>query len=157
MPPDGLLEVGRLGRPHGVRGDLFVQLTTDRVERVAAGSRLWADGRWLAVGSSNRSGARWRVHLDGVESREAAQALTGVPLYAEPIDDPGVLWVHDLIGATVVEVDGTERGVCVAVVDNPAADLLELASGALVPMTFVVSIDPPRVTIDPPPGLFELT
>ena len=77
-------------------------------------------------------------------------------LFAEPIDDPDVLWVHQLIGTDVVETDGTGRGRCVAVVDNPASDLLELDSGALVPMTFVTSVDAGVVTIDPPEGLFDL-
>jgi len=36
--PEGLLEVGRIGRPHGVRGDVFIDLTTDRAERAAVGS-----------------------------------------------------------------------------------------------------------------------
>jgi 16S rRNA processing protein RimM len=56
----------------------------------------------------------------------------------------------------VVEADGTPRGRCVAVVENPAADLLELESGALVPVVFVTSHSPGRIVIDPPPGLFDL-
>lgn len=155
-----MLEVGRIGRAHGVRGDVFVDLTTDRTERVAVGSRLLGRGRWFTITSSNRSNTRWRVHLEGVDDRNAAEGLAGTVLYAEPIDDPDVLWIHQLIGAAVVEVDGTTRGRCVSVVDNPAADLLELESGALVPANFVTSVDhdtdPVTVTIDPPDGLFEL-
>ena len=56
----------------------------------------------------------------------------------------------------MVEVDGTSRGTCVAVVANPAADLLELDSGALVPVVFVVERSPERIVIDPPEGLFEI-
>jgi 16S rRNA processing protein RimM len=82
--------------------------------------------------------------------------MTGAELLAEPVDDPDALWVHDLIGCRVVEVDGTERGRCVAVVANPASDLLELDSTALVPVTFVVSCVDGVITIDPPAGLFEL-
>jgi 16S rRNA processing protein RimM len=77
-------------------------------------------------------------------------------LAAEPIEDPNALWVHQLIGAEVIEATGTARGRCVAVIDNPAADLLELESGALVPAAFVVSVAEGVVTIDPPEGLFEL-
>jgi len=77
-------------------------------------------------------------------------------VYAEPIDDPDELWVHELIGTPVVETDGTARGTCVAVVDNPAADLLELDSGALVPVVFVTEQTPERIVIDPPDGLFDL-
>jgi 16S rRNA processing protein RimM len=104
-----LLEVGRIGRAHGVKGDVFVDLTTDRTERVQVGSRLFGRGRWFEIIASSRSGDRWRVHFDGVDDRSAAEALTGTVLSAEPIDDPDALWVHQLIGATVVEADGTDR------------------------------------------------
>lgn len=158
--PEGLLEVGKIGRPHGVRGDVFVDLTTDRTERVAVGARLFARDRWYTVEQSHRSGNRWRVHLDDVDDRSSAERLTGAVLHAEPIDDPDALWIHQLIGATVVEADGTARGRCVSVIDNPAADLLELDSGALVPANFVTAAertdDGVVVTIDPPEGLFEL-
>ena len=156
MPSDGLLEVGRIGRAHGVRGDVLVHLTTDRVERLTAGSRLKAGERWLTVTAASRANDRWRVHFEGVDDRSAAEALARVVLAAEPIEDPDTLWVHQLIGAEVVEVVGTSRGRCVAVIDNPAADLLELESGALVPASFVVSFADGIITIDPPEGLFEL-
>jgi 16S rRNA processing protein RimM len=156
LPSDGLLEVGRIGRAHGVRGDVLVHLTTDRVERLTAGSRLKAGERWLTVTAASRANDRWRVHFEGVDDRSAAEALARVVLAAEPIDDPDTLWVHQLIGAEVVEVAGMSRGRCVAVIDNPAADLLELESGALVPVSFVVSFADGIITIDPPDGLFEL-
>jgi 16S rRNA processing protein RimM len=156
VPSDGLLEVGRIGRAHGVRGDVLVHLTTDRVERLTAGSRLKAGERWLTVTAASRANDRWRVHFEGVDDRSAAEALARVVLAAEPIDDPDTLWVHQLIGTEVVEVAGTSRGRCVAVIDNPAADLLELESGALVPASFVVSFADGIITIDPPDGLFEL-
>jgi 16S rRNA processing protein RimM len=111
----------------------------------------------LTVASASRSNDRWRVHFEGIDDRTVAEAMAGTVLRAEPIEDPDVLWVHHLIGAQVVELDGTVRGRCVAVLDNPAADLLELESGALVPVTFVVSSADGIVTIDPPDGLFDLT
>ena len=155
-----LLEVGRIGRPHGIKGDVFVDLTTDRNERVAVGSRLQARGAWLTVTQSAPVNGRFRVHLAGIDDRTAAEALTGVHLLAEPIDVPDMFWIHQLFGAAVVEVDGTARGRCVGVIENPASDILELESGALVPLTFVVSVDgvgeDAVVTIDPPDGLFEL-
>jgi 16S rRNA processing protein RimM len=71
--------------------------------------------------------------------------------------DPDDLWVHELVGAAVVEADGTERGVVEAVQDNPASDLLVLDSGALVPLRFVTGRDPEgRVVVEVPAGLFEL-
>jgi 16S rRNA processing protein RimM len=150
-----LLEVGRISRPHGLHGDVYVDLSTDRTERLEPGSRLCCRGEWLTVTEAARHPQRWLVHFAGITDRTAAERFTNTRLYAEPIDDPDAIWVHHLVGAEVVELDGTERGRCTAVIDNPAADLLELESGALVPMSFVVAFDGGVVTIDPPEGLFE--
>jgi 16S rRNA processing protein RimM len=109
------------------------------------------------VASSRPHQDRWLVLFDGVTGREAAEALRGLVLRAEPLDDPDELWVHELIGCRVVDHDGTERGTVEAVQDNPAADLLVLDSGALVPVVFLVG--PPRdgvVRVEVPDGLFEL-
>lgn len=158
--PEGLLEVGRIGRAHGIRGDVFFVLTSDRDERAAVGARLWLRDRWMTVAASSHAGGKWRVHLEGVDDRNAAEALTGTKVFAEPLDDADALWVHHLIGATVIEANGIDRGRCVSVVANPASDLLELESGALVPVAFVLGVDVsggvPLVTIDPPDGLFDL-
>jgi 16S rRNA processing protein RimM len=151
-----LLVVGRIGRPHGVTGELYIDLTTDRTERAAIGATLVVGGRDYVVVASRPHNHRFLVRLDGVDSREAAERLTGHEVRAAPIEDPEALWVDDLIGARVVEVDGTDRGRCVAVVANPAHDLLELDSGALVPVTFVVAHGAGIVTVDTPEGLFEL-
>jgi 16S rRNA processing protein RimM len=107
------------------------------------------------VRSARPHQARWLVTVDEVTDRLGAQRYTNAPIFAEPIDDADALWVHELIGAPVVEVSGRERGRCVAVVANPAADLLELDDGALVPVVFVVGFRDGVVTIDPPDGLFE--
>jgi 16S rRNA processing protein RimM len=155
--PDGLLEIGHLRRAHGVRGQLNVQLASDRPERLAEGARWFARGTWLTVAAATPHQDRWLVTFEEVGDRTAAQRFTNAAVYAEPLDDPDELWVHQLIGASVVEVDGTPRGTCVAVVENPAADLLELDSGALVPVVFVTSHTPSRIVIDPPAGLFELS
>lgn len=155
---EGLLDVGRVGRPHGIRGDVFINLTTDRTERAAVGSRLLVGKQWLTIQTSAASNGRWRVHFEGVDLRDSAGALTGKSMFAEPIDDPDVIWIHKLRGARVVDVAGTDRGTCVAVIDNPAADILELDNGALVPATFITSFDADQalITVDPPDGLFEL-
>jgi 16S rRNA processing protein RimM len=155
--PDGLLEIGHLRRAHGMRGQINVQLSSDRPERLAKGARWFARGTWLTVVAAAPHQDRWLVTFEEVGDRTAAQRFTNAAVYAEPLDDPDELWVHELIGASVVEVDGTPRGTCVAVVENPAADLLELDSGALVPVVFVTSRTASRIVIDPPPGLFELS
>ena len=63
---------------------------------------------------------------------------TGKSLRAEPLDDPEALWVHDLVGAEVATPDGRTWGRVVGVLANPAHDLLELDSGTLVPVVFVI-------------------
>jgi 16S rRNA processing protein RimM len=156
-----LREVGRIGRAHGVRGELYVSLITDRVERIAPGARLLAGSQWLTVAESReQQRQRWLVRFDGVDDRTAAEKLTNAILAAEPLADDGdgddALWVHDLIGSRVVDRQGVDRGTCVAVIDNPAHDILELDSGSLVPVTFVVTCSGGVTTIDPPQGLFDL-
>lgn len=154
-----LLEVGHVRRPHGVHGDVYVQLITDVAARAEPGAELVAGDRTLTVERSRRAGnGRLIVTFREVSNREDAASLTNRALLAAPIDDPDQLWVHELIGAEVVDAEGVRRGRCVAVVDNPAADLLELDTGALVPVNFVIEHDRGAaiITIDPPDGLFDL-
>ncbi|MGZ4700216.1 MAG: ribosome maturation factor RimM [Ilumatobacteraceae bacterium] len=158
MSTDALREVGRIGRAHGVRGEVYVLLITDRVERLAPGARLLAGSQWLTVSEARPQQQRWLVHFAGVDDRTAAEKLTNSTLLAEPIvdDRDDALWVHELIGSRVVDRHGVERGTCVAVLDNPAHDILELDTGALIPVTFVVSCSGGITTVDPPEGLFDL-
>jgi 16S rRNA processing protein RimM len=150
-----LLEVGRIVKAHGLRGEVIVKLVTDRVERVAPGSRLTTDEGVLEVVESHPHQHRFRVAFAGVHGREAAEALTGTILRAEPIVDEDEIYVHQIIGTRVVERDGTSRGIVESVQANPAHDLLVLDSGSLVPMVFVVSCVDGVTTIDPPAGLFD--
>src|SRR3954451_5983955 len=103
--PQGLLEVGVIRRPHGVKGDTSVELLTDREDRLAVGSRLWANGAWRTVTMSKRLPQRWLVHFEGFDDRTAVEALTNAPLLAPPVEDADALWVHDLMGSRVVEKD----------------------------------------------------
>lgn len=152
-----MLEVGHIRRAHGLRGDVFVQLLSDSDARVAPGSELFADGERLVVERSRVAGGGRRVvKFAQIADRTAAERYANRALRGRPIDDPDALWVHEMIGRRVVETDGTDHGVCVSVLANPAADLLELDSGALVPSNFVVSIDGDTITVDTPEGLFDL-
>ena len=154
--PPPLLEVGYVARAHGLRGEVVVALTTDRVERVDPGTVLSTDFGDLTVAASRPHQDRWIVTFAGHETREQADALRGRTLRAAPLDDPAELWVHDMIGSVVLTPAGDQIGRCVAVVANPAADLIELDNGALVPVTFVVDHAPGTLTVDPPDGLLDL-
>ncbi len=95
------------------------------------------------------------VAFAGVDDRNAAEGLRGLVLRAEPLEEEGALWVHELIGAEVVGVDGRSHGLVEAVEANPASDLLVLSGERLVPLVFVVDHQPGRVVIDPPAGLLD--
>ncbi|MEM1335399.1 MAG: hypothetical protein AAGG08_18280 [Actinomycetota bacterium] len=156
-PPDGWLSVGHLRRPHGLRGDVFVQLTTDRADRLDPGSELYGAGRTLVVESSRRAGnGRLIAKFVEITDRTDAERLVNTELFGAPIDDPDALWVHQLIGLAVIDQQGVDRGRCVAVIDNPAAPLLELDDGSLVPTNFVSGIDADVIHVDVPDGLFDL-
>jgi 16S rRNA processing protein RimM len=157
-PGDGspLLEVGRIVKPHGLAGEVVVALTTDRTERLARGTTLQSDRGPLTVQEARPFQGRFLVEFAGVTDRTSAESLRGVVLLAGALADPDALWVHELIGARVVAVDGSLLGTVAAVEANPASDLLVLDAGGLVPLRFVTAVQPgEQVTVDIPPGLLD--
>jgi 16S rRNA processing protein RimM len=151
------LEIGRIDRAHGLRGDVVVTLTTNRLERLDPGSVLYAAGETLTIESAHPHQGRYIVRFAGVTDRAAADRLHGRELFADAITDEAEWWVHDLIGATVVDQHGVNRGRVVEVQVNPASDLLVLESGALVPLRFATELSPnEQVDVDVPDGLFDL-
>ena len=153
---DDMLEIGRVNKVHGLRGEVVVTLSSNVTERVAPGSELIADDRRLVVAASRPHQGKWLVRFEGMERREDAEALGRPVLFGEPLDDPDALWVHEMLGAPVVDASGIERGTVAEVHDNPAADLLLLSSGAIVPLNFVERFDDGVIHVDVPDGLFEL-
>jgi 16S rRNA processing protein RimM len=152
-----LLEIGRITKSHGVLGDVLVALVTDRRERLDPGSVLETDRGPLTVIRSSKHNDRWIVAFDAIAGRDAADTWRGVVLRAEAIDDPDTLFVHQLVGARVLDAEGVDRGVVESVQANPASDLLVMESGALIPLRFIV--DGPIdgvIRIDAPDGLFDL-
>jgi 16S rRNA processing protein RimM len=165
------LVVGRVGRPHGIRGDVAVQVRTDDPGlRFAPGAVLATDP--AAIGPLTVRSARWHsgrllVSFDGVTDRGLAEGLTGTFLVVDsavvgPPADPDEFNDHDLIGLQAVTTAGDLVGTVRDVLHH-GQDLLVIrqAAGAgddaLVP--FVMAIVPEvdiaagRLVIDPPPGL----
>jgi 16S rRNA processing protein RimM len=157
-PGRTLLGVGKIVKPHGLRGEVIVSLSTNRTERAARGSVLHdAAGRTFEIVRSSPHKGRYIVTFRGVEGVEAAEALRDTPLFAPPLLDDDALWVHDLIGSLVVDAAGAELGTVVGVQANPASDLLVLDGGALIPLRFVTGSEPGvRVEVDVPEGLLDL-
>lgn len=148
--------MGRVAKAHGLNGEVIVELFTNRPERVSPGASFETTGGPLVVRSSRPHQQRWIVLFAGVDDRSLAEALHGTILRAEPIDDPDALWVHELVGSEVLGVNGEMHGSVVAVVANPAGDIIELGDGVLIPLRFIVEHGPGFVRVDPPPGLIEL-
>ena len=106
-----LLEVGRVGKAHGLRGEVHVVAVTNVAERFAAGSELVVGDRSLVVRSSRPAGSGFVVGFDGIDDRNAAEALRGASVRAEAVDAAdGELFAHDLIGAEVRDRAGAHIG-----------------------------------------------
>jgi len=155
-----LLEIGRIVKPHGLQGEVVVELVTNREERVAPGSVLVAERGPLEVRRARPFEAtgdgRWLVTFAGVVDRAGAEALRGAVLRAAPLEDDDALWIHALIGATVADIEGVVLGRVVAVQANPASDLLVLDGGGLIPLRFVTERRGDVIEVDIPPGLLDL-
>ncbi|MAT03120.1 MAG: 16S rRNA processing protein RimM [Acidimicrobiaceae bacterium] len=150
-----LLEIGRIGKPHGLRGEVSVSLTTDREERVAPGTTLFlASQSELIVLSSKSHQKRYLVSFEGIDTRESADAISGEKLFARPLEDKETIWAHELIGKSVKGLDGFDRGKVVEIHANPASDLLVLDDETLVPVNFVISVQEDAITVETPKGIF---
>jgi 16S rRNA processing protein RimM len=151
-----LLDVGRVAKPHGLMGEVVVELWSDRADRLDTGSVLATEAGELRVAASRPHQGRYLVFFEGVVDRAGAESLRGLVLRAPPVEVPGTLWVHELVGAEVVSTDGRVLGTVEGVEANPASDLLVLEGGGLVPLRFVTDHQAGvRVTVDVPDGLLD--
>ncbi|MCY9787824.1 ribosome maturation factor RimM [Nocardiopsis sp. EMB25] len=166
------LVVGRIGRAHGVRGDVAVDVRTDDpAARFAVGSVLATDPAGtgpLRVAATRRHSGKLLVRFEGVKDRDAAEELRGTVLLVDsadiaPIDDPDEFHDHELIDLAVVTTDGDPVGRVEDVLHH-AQDVLVVATadGREVLVPFVSALVPEvdvaagRLVIDPPDGLLDL-
>ena len=168
------LVVGRIGRPHGIRGDVIVEVRTDDPElRFAPGSVLAtepaADGPLTIAGFRWHSG-RLLLHFAGFDDRDLAEDLRGIMLVVDSGDledtgDPDEFRDHELIGLSVLTRAGEPVGQ-VADILHHGQDLLVIKGdgarqGAEILVPFVAPLVPEvdvaagRLVIDPPPGLLD--
>jgi len=167
--------VGRIGKPHGIRGEVTVDVRSDEPERrFAVGARLRAQAPRGAAGvPSYLTVARTRWHqgvlLAGFEEaadRTAAEGLRGTVLHVtldpgEVPEDPEEFYDHQLVGLAVHDLDGSVIGTVSGVVHGGAQDLLQVKAtdgrDTLVP--FVAALVPEvdvaggRVVVADRPGL----
>jgi 16S rRNA processing protein RimM len=164
--------VGRIGRPHGIRGDVVVGVRTDEPElRFARGSRLDtdpADLGPLTVAATKWHSGELLVRFEGIGDRNAAAELRGTWLTVDsatiaPPEDPDEFRDADLVGLSVRTVDGTQVGTVQDVLHS-GQDVLVIKSAdgreVMVPFVkpLVPDVDIPAgvLTIDPPEGLLNV-
>lgn len=164
--------VGRIGRPHGLRGQVFVEPRTDEPERRFAPGQVIRGtlrGRTLSLTVED---LRWQqgrmlVAFAGTSGREAAEELRGTELTCaflpgETPEDPEEYYDHQLVGLRVRTVAGEEVGELLRVEHGAAQDLLVIATpGGEVLFPFVTALVPEvdvpagTVTVDDVPGLLS--
>jgi 16S rRNA processing protein RimM len=172
-------KVGRIVKPHGIRGELVVDVSTDSADvRFAVGSVLFVtsrDGavtRSLTVTAARPHTGRLLVFFEGVAGRDAAEELRGAVLTANladlpPIEDPDEYYDHQIEGLAVVTVTGEAIGTVREVMHGAGGELLLVdrtdradAGELLVPFVrqIVPEVDVPggRIVLDPPAGLLEV-
>lgn len=166
------LVVARIGRAHGIKGEVTVEVRTDEPElRLAPGAVLATDPASagpLTIESGRVHSGRLLLRFAGVRDRNAAEALRNVLLIAEVDPDerpeePDEYYDHQLVDLDVVLADGTEVGRIAEVSHLPYQDLfvVERPDGGEVLIPFVeeivteVDLDGQRVVVAPPPGLID--
>ncbi|HXW88064.1 MAG TPA: ribosome maturation factor RimM [Streptosporangiaceae bacterium] len=168
------LVVGRITRPHGVRGELAVEVRTDDPDlRVAAGVVLATEP--AAAGPLTVTGTRWHsgrllVRFAGVEDRNSAEDLRGTLLVVDSGDledptDPDEFRDHQLIGLRVIGPGGEQVGTVDDVLHSGQDLLVVAGSGAragaeiLIPFVSAIVSDVDLAAgllhVDPPPGLLD--
>ena len=167
-----MVTVGRIVRPHGIKGAVIVEATSDfAAERFTPGSEL----QWQRLGEAapvrvvegRLHQGRWIVMLEGVTSMNDAETLRGLELKV-PADErkalrAGEYYIHDLEGCEVVTESGDAVGRVSSVnltVGTPVLVVEGKAGEVMIPLAEEICrvVDPAakRIVIDPPAGLIDL-
>ena len=175
---DSLL-IARIGKPHGLHGEVTVQTHTDDPERrFVAGREFDTEAeagtgvpRVLTLSSARKHRETWLLGFAEIPDRTGAESLRGTRLFVgtaeldEAADDDEEGWYeHDLVDLAVVDPAGAPLGIVTGLVVGSVQDLLEvrLTDGrdALVPFVQAivtdVDVEAGRVVVDAPAGLFDL-
>ncbi len=160
--------VGRIAGAQGVRGEVRIACYTgDPYDIASYGPVSDEQGiRQFKIRPVRMAKTQLVARLEGVEDRNAAEALRGVTLYvprsALPEPEEGEFYWEDLVGLQAATIDGEQLGAVLSVQDFGAGTMLEIGesprSAILVPFTRdivpLVDLDAGRLEIDPPAGLF---
>jgi 16S rRNA processing protein RimM len=169
---DEMVLIGRIARPHGIRGQVIVTPETDFVEaRFRAGATFWTRSdrgeEMLTVSSARLQTGRPVIGFEGFATIEDAERLAGLDLRVPegallPLAD-GAYYVHDLVGCVVETASGERVGEVRRVEGGAAGSILNVEGArgeVLVPLAADICVDVDiagrRIRIDPPDGLLEL-
>jgi 16S rRNA processing protein RimM len=148
--------VGVVGRPHGLHGEVTVELRTDEPDRrFAPGQELRVEGssRPLTVASMRHHDGRLLVRFAGLADRTAVEAVRGVRLVADvdpaerPVE-PTEFYDRQLVGLRAQTPDGAVVGVVISVLHPPGQDLLEIRTANQIRLVPFVAALVPEVDLD---------
>jgi 16S rRNA processing protein RimM len=164
--------VGRIARPHGLRGQVIVNPETDFVdERFRVGATFWTRSargdEQLTVTSARVQNGRPVIGFDGFSSIDDVERLAGLDLRVPEEDlqplDAGVYYHHQLVGCAVETIAGEGVGHVVAVNGGAAGSVLEVdgpRGEVLIPLAVEICVEidigTKRIRIDPPDGLLDV-
>jgi len=133
MTGEERVEVGRVVKAHGLRGEVLVRLASDVPDRLAAGTRVWVAGVATQVATAREHQGRPLVRFAHVADRTAAELLRGAIVEAGPVDaeELDTYLASELVGVRVLDADGVLLGTVRALVEMPPVagyDLLEVTA-----------------------------
>jgi len=148
---EDMVEIGRVGRPHGLDGAFVVERPSDAADRFAVGATVWAAGSPAKIVLARRvGGGRVAIKLDVPVERGQALAVRRADL---PEPGPDHYYVFQLVGLQAVDTLGASLGRVRDVLPGAANDNLELEDGRLVPMIEdaieAVDLEGGRIVLNP--------
>ncbi len=170
-PPTGepaFLVVGKLRHPHGLKGEILMEVITDFPERLQAGVQVYAGEppRPLHIRSRRKHGQGLLLGFEGYDSPETVGELRNALVFVSTADrpplPPGEYYHHQLIGLRVISEDGQELGRLVEIMTTPANDVYvvrgagpDLLLPAIEPVVRAIDLERGEMQVHLLPGLQE--
>ncbi len=161
---DGLVRVGRVVKPHGIRGELVVDPSGETLAALNVGDAILVGGEPQKVTGVRPHQGRTLLRLDSCAGRNRAEELRGafveVPFSTLQAAGEAEWYGDDLVGWSVLTTDGAAIGDVLGLVPGPVHDYLDLGPSRLVPMVrdWLVRVDADQreLYLDLPPGLLTV-
>lgn len=162
---DARVEIGGVARAHGIRGEVVIVTHDPDSETLGRVEQIYVAGTPRRIAGARDTQRGWLVQLEGVTTRNDAEALRGARVEVDRADldlDEDDVLLDDLVGCKVVLVDGTPWGEVAAIESGPGQDRLVIHDGGverLVPLVDAlvpnIDLDAGIITVDPPEGTPE--